>query len=72
MIKIKINAGRTPSGNPKRGWIILSEQGDLLDFVDEGYEGRGALARNKYSEVPGDLEIEVASSVYREMLRLER
>lgn len=74
MIKIKINAGHTESGNPRRGWIILVDEGaggDLLDFVDEGYEGSGALLRKGYQDVPGNLELEVKPAVYREMRRLE-
>ncbi|WP_203854805.1 hypothetical protein, partial [Dactylosporangium siamense] len=40
---IKLNAGRDGNGAPLRGWIVFSEVGVLLGFVDEGLEGDGAL-----------------------------
>jgi hypothetical protein len=72
-VKFKVNAGNDTNGNPRRGWVILSsETGELRDFVDEGYEGTGALDRKGYGAAPGDLEIEVKPSVYREFRRLEK
>jgi hypothetical protein len=72
MVKFKINAGNNVNGNPRRGWVILSDTGALQVFVDEGYQGSGALDERGYREIPGEIEIEVKPSVYREMLRLDK
>jgi hypothetical protein len=72
-IKFKVNAGNDTNGNPRRGWVILSSRtGELEGFVDEGYRGTGALDVRGHKEVPGNLEIEVKPSVYRELRRLDR
>jgi hypothetical protein len=42
---IKIDAGNDDNGNPRRGWLIYAPAGDYLGFVNEGYEGPGALKR---------------------------
>jgi hypothetical protein len=39
----QIKAPNTTTGNPQRGWIHTSAEGDFIEFIDEGYEGRGAI-----------------------------
>ena len=41
---IKINTDNDTSGNPRRGWLQLDEAGQVLKWIEEGYEGRGAIA----------------------------
>lgn len=43
VIAQKINAGNSSSGNPRRGWLVHTRNGEFLGFVDEGYGGRHAL-----------------------------
>lgn len=58
------------SGNPRRGWIIGYDSGDPR-FVDEGYEGRQALARYDIAPAAGDVpRIEVAAREYRSWMRV--
>lgn len=43
-----IKAPNTTSGNPQRGWIHADENGNFIKFIDEGYEGRGAIESAKW------------------------
>ena len=65
-LAIYIDAGRDKNGNPKRGWLIADEDGAFTDFVDEGFDGKAALARASYGNVPSTQRIEVAKSVYKD------
>ncbi len=40
---IHINAGNDRNGNPRRGWLCYSKDGEFFGFVVEGYSGFGAL-----------------------------
>jgi len=68
-LAIKFNAGHDPNGNPRRGWLIVAmDDGDPMDFVDEGYLGWSALER-AYPNVVEGPEIKVTPQQYRESLR---
>lgn len=70
MLAIKINAGNDRNGNPRRDWIIADDDGDLINFVDEGYQGSTALKTSFYSNVtPTQEAIEVTPGTYRKLLR---
>ncbi len=68
-IGIKLNAGHDRNGNPRRGWAIIDmSTGDAVDFVDEGYRGRGALE----SAYPGAIvgpEFPTTPATYRDLKR---
>ena len=68
-IAIHINAGRNRNGNPKRGWIIVNEEGEFIDFVDEGYQGTGALQTSAFGAAKPTPTIDVVPSVYRDAMR---
>jgi hypothetical protein len=44
-----LDAGHTPSGNPKRVYVVYTESGEVRDVFDEGYEGIHAVPA-KYLE----------------------
>lgn len=67
-IAIHINAGHDRSGNPKRGWIITNDEGEFIDFVDEGYQGIGALKTSAFSFAKPTPTIDVVPSVYKDAL----
>ena len=43
VMAIKIRAQNSSSGNPRRGWLIYTRDGDFIGFIDEGYGGRQAM-----------------------------
>tara|TARA_R100000005_G_C4955463_1_gene174170 strand:- start:581 stop:850 length:270 start_codon:yes stop_codon:yes gene_type:complete len=43
VMAIKMRAPNNASGNPRRGWLVYTRDGDFLGFIDEGYGGRQAL-----------------------------
>ena len=42
---IKVNAENTATGNPRRGWILVNDEGNFVRFFDEGYDDGGAELR---------------------------
>jgi hypothetical protein len=66
MIAIKIRTKNDTNGNPRRGWIIVDEEGEVVNFIDEGYAGKGALHTyaHKHYIVEGP-EIQVGPGEYR-------
>lgn len=68
-LAIKLNAGNDRNGNPRRGWAIVDPKtGDLVDFVDEGYRGWGAL-KEAYPDAVQGPEFPTTPGVYRELKR---
>jgi hypothetical protein len=41
---IYIGTTNDTNGNPRRGWIRTDNEGQALEWIEEGYEGRGAIA----------------------------
>lgn len=67
-IAIHINAGNDRNGNPKRGWIIANDDGEFIDFVDEGFQGQGALKTSAFSTAKPTPTIDVVPAVYRDAM----
>jgi len=42
---VRVAAKNDTNGNPRRGWIQFAEDGNFIQFIDEGYDGRGAIAQ---------------------------
>lgn len=40
---IYIGTTNTTTGNPRRGWIRTTSAGQILGWIEEGYEGNGAI-----------------------------
>ena len=69
MLAIHIATENDTNGNPRRGWFIADDNGDFVDFVDEGYMGTGALEAGYGDIVRTSAKIAVKPSVYREALQ---
>ena len=70
MLAIHIATANDTNGNPRRGWFIADDNGDFVDFVDEGYMGAGALAEAGYEDLARtSAKIAVKPSVYREAIQ---
>ena len=72
MLAVYVGTKNDRNGNPRRGWIIYAADGQVDDFVEEGYQGIGAL-REKYARTPSTSfrKMEVTSSEYRQLLMLK-
>jgi hypothetical protein len=69
-----IKAPNTPSGNPQRGWIVSDQNGNIEQFIDEGYEGRGAIAKELWDgaqEVKSGFGILVKASEYKRWKKMK-
>jgi hypothetical protein len=40
---IYIGTTNTTTGNPRRGWIRTTAAGQILGWIEEGYEGHAAI-----------------------------
>ena len=70
MLAIHIATENDTNGNPRRGWFITDDNGDFVDFVDEGYMGTGALVEAGYPDIiRTSAKISVKPSVYREAIQ---
>jgi len=69
---VKINAGHSTSGNPRRGWVVMDiRSGNVIDFVDEEYRGHSALTR-RYPHAVEGVELEVVPKEYRQLLKVQK
>lgn len=69
-----IKAPNTTSGNPQRGWIHTDENGNFIKFIDEGYEGRGAISGdiwNGAKELNDGYAIIVQSAEYKRWKKMK-
>lgn len=71
---IRLDAGHTPSGNPKRALLVYNEDGECVASVDEGYRGTGRWLLIDEGHVTADDEVielaefSVPHSEYKEAL----
>jgi len=64
---VKVNAGHDTNGNPRRGWATINTRnGNMIDFVDEGYRGNSALTKDCPQCVEGP-EFAVTPGEYRQL-----
>lgn len=67
MIAIYLNAGNDRNGNPRRCFVILDDQANIIDVIDEGYKGTGALKEN-YEGIAISPRIETTPGDYKAFL----
>jgi len=69
-----IKAPNTTTGNPQRGWILCDQFGTFEKFIDEGYEGRGAISKELWDgaqEIHNGYGIVVASTEYKRWKKMK-
>lgn len=52
MLSVYIATKNSPSGNPRRGWIVFDDNGVAKSFVDEEYLGSDALKQAGFGMIP--------------------
>ena len=71
---VYIKAPNTTTGNPQRGWIKFDDKGNFIKFIDEGYEGRGAISTDIWDgavELNDGYGIIVQSSEYKRWKKMK-
>lgn len=63
---IYIGTTNDTNGNPRRGWIHTDNDGQALGWIEEGYEGRGAIAGYNDGET---MKITVQPAEYKRLKR---
>jgi hypothetical protein len=66
---IYIGTTNDTSGNPRRGWIRTTSAGQVLGWIEEGYEGRGAIAGYDDGE---SVKITVAPAEFKRLKRMSQ
>jgi len=64
---VRVQAKNDSNGNPRRGWIQFSPSGDFIQFIDEGYLGRGAIATLVEQGETDTIAINIEASEYRRL-----
>lgn len=71
VMAIKIRADNDRNGNPRRGWLVYTKEGEFLGFIDEGYSGRQALT-SLFPNAVDLASIPVKPKTYNEANREDR
>lgn len=68
-IAIRLNAGNDRNGNPRRCYVILDGNNDIIKVIDEGYTGYAAI--KDYPDInPSNVPtIATSASEYRDLLK---
>lgn len=61
---VKIATRNDTNGNPRRGWLCLTAAGQVLGWIEEGYEGSDAIRGYDDGETPA---IYVAPKEYKRL-----
>lgn len=61
---VRVQAKNDTNGNPRRGWIQFAEDGSFLQFIDEGYQGRGAISELVMNGEADTIAITIEPSEY--------
>jgi len=67
---VRVVAENDTNGNPRRGWIQLAQDGNFIQFVDEGYEGHGAISDLVKSGEVESITVNIAPKEYRRFKNL--
>ena len=67
-IALHLDAGHDVKGNPRRVYVVLNEKADIVDVIDEGYEGVSALHKS-HGKIPVTGRLSTSASERRELLR---
>jgi hypothetical protein len=64
---IRIKTTNDTNGNPRRGWLRTTSAGQVLGWIEEGYEGEGAIRGYDDGE---SVAIIVTPSEYKRLRKL--
>jgi hypothetical protein len=68
IMAIHLDAGRDTNGNPRRIFVVFDSKAEVIDAIDEGYQGSGGVIR-KYGKIPISERFETSPSARRELMR---
>lgn len=71
MIAIHLNAGNNANGNPRRIYVVLDADANIVGTVDEGYEGNARLKR-EYPGVKIGPTFATSPAEYRDLCKHKR
>jgi hypothetical protein len=64
---VRVQAKNDSNGNPRRGWIQFTSSGDFVQFIDEGFLGRGAISHLIEQGEADTIAITIEPSEYRRL-----
>ena len=68
---VKVNSENTASGNPRRGWIHLDNEGRFVKFYAEGYDDGGKELQDlKKIEFESPLSLNITPKEYKRISNL--
>lgn len=66
---IKLDAGHTQSGNPKRVYVLIGELGNILETWDEGYDGFHAVGEDFVELAKKAPQFKTTTKEYKKLLK---
>lgn len=69
-IALHLDVGHDRNGNPRRIFVVLDGEANVLDTIDEGYEGNAALTK-RWGKIP-TVDLDTTPAQYRELRRMPR
>lgn len=64
---IKVNAQNGASGEPRRGWVLVGNTGNFIEFHNEGYDNGGEEMALLRKITPETLSINVTPREYKRL-----
>lgn len=69
---IRVVTENTTSGNPRRGWVHVDQNGNYLTFIDEGYAGSEPIAELRKTGVAESITLHITPKQYNQLIKRER
>ena len=69
---IRVVAQNNASGNPRRGWVLVNDNGNYVAFIDEGYFGSQAIEQFVKTGEKETITLNITPKQYNDLIKRER
>jgi len=69
---IRVVTQNNTSGNPRRGWVHVDQNGSYISFIDEGYAGSAPIEEYRKAGVAETITLHITPKQYNDLIKRER
>ena len=69
MIYIKVSAPNDRNGNPRRCFVVIDQEGRLVEVIDEGYVGVSAVTK-RWPNIKQSIQVNVTVNEYKKFIKV--
>ena len=69
---IRVVAQNTTTGNPRRGWVYVDNNGDYVSFIDEVYYGSQPIEQFVKAGEKETITLNITPKQYNDLIKRER